>query len=95
MTTAELITIGERSVNLQRAFNTREGFTREDDKLPKKLSKALKGGVSDGFVFTPEELEKAKDSYFAQAGWHVASGNPTREKLSELQLDWVADELGL
>ncbi|MCP4429140.1 MAG: aldehyde ferredoxin oxidoreductase family protein [Chloroflexi bacterium] len=95
VTVAELQTVGERSVNLQRAFNAREGFTRADDTLPKKLAKALEGGRSDGFNFTPEELETAKDAYFAHSGWDAASGNPTREKLNDLQLDWVADELGI
>ena len=95
VTVDELQTVGERSLNLQRAFNAREGFTRDDDKLPKKLSKALKGGRSDGFNFTAEELEEAKDVYYALSGWDVATGTPTREKLSELQLSWVADDLGL
>ncbi len=93
MTVDELQTIGERSVNLQRAFNAREGLTRDDDTLPKKLSKALKGGRSDGFNFTPEQLETAKDAYYAHSGWDAATGNPTRAKLSELGLDWVADAI--
>jgi hypothetical protein len=29
------------------------------------------------------------------SGWEVATGMPTRAKLEELQLAWVADELGL
>ncbi|MFQ5434931.1 MAG: aldehyde ferredoxin oxidoreductase C-terminal domain-containing protein, partial [Anaerolineae bacterium] len=95
VTIAELIRVGERSLNLQRAFNTREAFTGEDDKLPKKLSKALQGGRSDGFSFTPEQLEIAKDAYFAYAGWDVTTGTPTREKLRELEMEWVAEELGL
>jgi aldehyde:ferredoxin oxidoreductase len=95
VTVDELQTVGERSLNLQRAFNAREGLTREDDRLPKKLSKALKGGRSDGFDFTPEDLENAKDAYYALSGWDVASGTPTRAKLDELQLTWVADDLGV
>jgi aldehyde:ferredoxin oxidoreductase len=87
----ELITVGERRLNMLRVFNAREGLTREDDKLPKKFSKALQGGRSDGFTFTPEMLEKAKDQYYELAGWDVATGTPTREKLVELGLDWVAE----
>ncbi len=89
----ELQAVGERSVNLQRAFNAREGFTRENDTLPKKLAKGLKGGRSDGFNYTPKQLETAKDAYYAHSGWDVATGTPTREKLTELGLDWVADLL--
>ena len=91
MSIPEFIAVGERSVNIHRAFNAREGFTRADDTLPKKLAKALKGGRTDGFKFTPEELETAKDQYYAHAGWDVATGNPTREKLESIDLAWVAD----
>ncbi len=95
VTLEELLTVGRRRLNMLRAFNAREGLTREDDKLPKKLSKPLKGGRSDGFFVTPEEIERAKDAYYAMAGWDVATGSPTRPTLEELGLGWVADELGL
>lgn len=35
LTSAELLTIGERAYNLARAFNVREGFSRNDDHLPR------------------------------------------------------------
>jgi aldehyde:ferredoxin oxidoreductase len=89
VTIEEILLVGERRLNMMRAFNAREGLTREDDKLPKKMSKALKDGHSDGFNFSPEELEKAKDTYYALAGWDVATGTPTPEKLTELGLDWL------
>ncbi|NOZ48783.1 MAG: aldehyde ferredoxin oxidoreductase family protein [Chloroflexi bacterium] len=89
----DIMTVGKRRLNLLRAFNAREGFTREQDKLPKKLSKALKGGRSDGIALDPEELEQAKDHYYALAGWDVATGTPTRQTLESLDLGWVADML--
>ena len=91
----ELLKVGERRLNLMRAFNAREGIGREADKLPKKLSQALVGGESDGLAVTVEEVEKAKDTYYAMAGWDVVTGMPTRVKLEELGLAWVADELEL
>jgi len=91
----ELQRVGERRLNLLRAFNAREGIGREADVLPKKLYKSLVGGKSDGYIVTEEEIEQAKDWYYAMSGWDVATGVPTREKLEELQLDWVADELKL
>jgi len=91
----ELQRAGERRLNLLRAYNAREGIGREADVLPKKLRKALVGGKSDGLFVTDEELEQAKDSYYAMSGWEVATGMPTRAKLEELELAWVADELGL
>ncbi len=89
----EIIKVGERRLNLLRAFNAREGFTREDDKLPKKMFKALKGGASDGVFLTEEELETAKDQYYRMSGWDVATGTPQRKKLEELGLEWLADML--
>jgi aldehyde:ferredoxin oxidoreductase len=34
-----------------------------------------------------------KDAYYAQRGWDVETGIPTHEKLVELGLDFVSDEL--
>ncbi|MEK7682714.1 MAG: aldehyde ferredoxin oxidoreductase family protein [Chloroflexota bacterium] len=91
----ELMQVGERRLNLMRAYNAREGIGREADVLPKKLKKALVGGKSEGLVITDEEIEQAKDWYYAMSGWDVATGNPTRAKLEELELGWVADRIGL
>ena len=87
----ELMRLGERRLNLLRAYNAREGFDRTADTLPKKMQKALTGGKSDGLLVTPEEIEAAKDAYYAMAGWDMATGTPTRAKLEELELGWVAD----
>ncbi|HEY53969.1 MAG TPA: aldehyde ferredoxin oxidoreductase family protein [Caldilineae bacterium] len=89
----EVLTVGQRRLNLMRAFNAREGFGREEDKLPKKLSKALVGGRSDGLFVTEEEIEQAKDWYYAEAGWDVATGAPKAETLESLSLGWVAELL--
>lgn len=96
VTVDDLQEIGRRHVNFMRAFNAREGLSREQDALPEKLfRKALKGGASDGIVLTEAEFEAGLDMYFAQAGWDVATGVPTRESLTECGLAWVADDLGL
>jgi aldehyde:ferredoxin oxidoreductase len=88
--TKELMEVGARRVNLMKVFNAREGFTREDDKLAKRLHEPLKGGVSDGLQITEEELEAAKDLYYRLAGWDVETGNPTPERLQELGIGWAA-----
>lgn len=95
VTVEELIRLGERRLNMLRAFNAREGIGREADMLPKKLHKALVGGKSDGLFVPPEEVEQAKDTYYAMAGWDVASGTPTRARLEQLDLAWVADLVGV
>ena len=89
----ELLRVGERRLNLLRAFNAREGLGRGADTLPARLFEPLQGGPTDGIAMSPSELERALDSYFGLAGWDRATGMPTRAKLEELGLSWVADEL--
>jgi aldehyde:ferredoxin oxidoreductase len=91
----ELQKVGERRVNMMRAFNAREGFDRKNDVLPEKLFKPLIGGVSDGWNLDRNEVQSALDKYFEFCGWDVKTGNPTRTKLDELDLGWVADQLGI
>jgi aldehyde:ferredoxin oxidoreductase len=90
----ELMKVGERRLNMMRAFNAREGFTRDQDVLPPKVARPKKGGTSDGMFVAPEELERAKDLYYAMCGWDE-QGIPTRPTLEALSLGWVADELGI
>ncbi len=92
-TVEDMLTAGERRLNLLRAYNAREGIGREADRLPKKLYRALIGGASDGLKLDEADLETAKDTYYRLAGWDVDTGTPTPEKLAELGLDWVADLL--
>lgn len=86
----ELLTVGERRLNMMRAFNAREGFTRADDVVPLKYLKPLAGtGPTAGAHLTVTEIEAAKDIYYRLAGWNPATGNPTREKLASLGLGWI------
>jgi aldehyde:ferredoxin oxidoreductase len=90
VTIEEVQQVGERRINLMRAFNAREGVGREKDTLPKKLFKPLKGGKSDGVFIPPDEIATALDTYYELAGWDKRTGNPTKEKLAELGLEWIA-----
>ena len=93
VTVFELQKLGERRLNMLRAFNAREGFGRDQDTVPRKLTQPLKGGPSNGLVVTVDEVERAKDIYYGMAGWDVTTGTPQRGKLEELGLEWVADLL--
>ena len=88
----ELMKVGERRLNLMRAFNAREGVGEEADTKPAKLLVPLQDGPTDGVVVTDEELEQAKALYYRMSGWDE-NGRPTRAKLEELGLSWLADEL--
>ncbi len=83
--------IGERRLNMLRAFNAREGAGREQDTLPKRVfDEPLKGGATDGVAVSRQELEEALDMYYEMCGWDVATGKPTPAKLAELGLGWMA-----
>ncbi len=90
-TYADIEKVGERRINMMRAFNSREGFDRKDDLVPEKLFKPLKGGASEGWKLDRDEIATALDKYYEISGWDVASGLPTREKLEELDLAWIVD----
>jgi aldehyde:ferredoxin oxidoreductase len=88
----ELMKMGERRINLLRAFNAREGSGIESDTLPIKIQTALEGGATDGVAVTQEEFETARALYYQMNGWDE-KGMPTQAKLYELGLGWVADQL--
>ncbi len=90
-TAEEVEAVGERINNLARAFNVREGFTREDDTLPDRLmTEPLKEGASKGQVISKDELKQMLDEYYTERGWDINTGTPTREKLEALGLGYVA-----
>lgn len=91
---------GERIWNLYRAIMVkRENRTREDDTLNEPyFQKAIKChmGSATGLVNGPidkAKFEALKDRYYERRGWDVKTGWPTRDKLEELGLKDVADEL--
>jgi len=93
MRPAELVKIGERAINICRAFNVREGFSRKDDILPERLSDPLPDGQYKGQRISKEELASMLDNYYEIRGWDKRTGIPTSTKLKELGLDFVADQL--
>jgi aldehyde:ferredoxin oxidoreductase len=83
---------GERSVNLSRAFNMRDGFSRADDTLPKRLTEEpMPEGPAKGHVVS--QLDSLLDNYYDERGWDKKTGKPTPEKLKELGLDNVIKDL--
>lgn len=83
---------GERVYNLARAFSVREGLTRADDTLPRRLlEEPLPEGVAEGHRV--ERLDEMLDAYYQFRGWDRSTGRPTPEKLRELNLDSIIDEM--
>jgi len=79
---AGLKKIVNRSRNLHRAFNNRRGMTRADEKPPEDHWKRR----------FPELEEEILSTYYRFKGWNM-DGVPTRAKLEELDLGYVADDL--
>ncbi len=93
VTLEELLAVGERRLNLMRAFNAREGIGREADRLPDKLfDKPLEGGPTDGWQLDRRQYAEAIEEYYRQVGWDPETGYPTQWKLKEVGLDLVATD---
>ena len=96
VTVDEMMEVGRRRLNLLRAFNAREGMTRDQDTLPKRMfEEPLTGGASDGYFVDRAEWEAALDIYYEKNSWDTATGNPTRETLEDLKIGWVAEAIGV
>jgi aldehyde:ferredoxin oxidoreductase len=87
LTRQELFTAAERSVNLERCIDAREGLTRKDDRLPKRFFKSFPGGTNQAKALNPEKMEAMKTAYYKSRGWNPETGLPTSEKLRELRLE--------
>ncbi|HOE18162.1 MAG TPA: aldehyde ferredoxin oxidoreductase C-terminal domain-containing protein [Syntrophorhabdaceae bacterium] len=74
--------IVNRSRNLHRAYNNRRGLRRVDEKPPEDHWKKR----------FPELEEQLLSTYYKYKGWNM-DGIPTKERLHELDLDYVAKDL--
>ncbi|NLT19734.1 MAG: aldehyde ferredoxin oxidoreductase family protein [Syntrophomonadaceae bacterium] len=79
----EYYQVGDRIWNLERLFNLRAGFSKQDDTLPPRLlNEPMKDGPHKGRVV---ELDVMLPEYYSLRGWDE-EGVPTPEKLQELGL---------
>ena len=86
-----LMKIGERIFTLEKVFNLREGKRRKDDTLPERffVLKTTDKGISG---IDRVKFEEQLDEYYKFRGWDK-EGFPTEEKLAELNLSDVAEQL--
>ena len=90
---AYLRRVGERVVNLERAFNVRDGFRREHDTFPQRmLSEPLHTRGAPGEGQTIRNLNKFLDRYYELRGW-APVGIPSSGKLNELGLGYVLRDI--
>lgn len=89
MSARELQIAGERVNNLKKAFNIREGWTREDDTLPDRtLDETLPTGIVKGVGLSKKELNMMVQGYYRARGWND-DGTIPEGKIQELQLEGV------
>ncbi len=91
---SRLITLAERALNLEKAYNVREGFTREDESVSEFWFKEpIPDGLHKGKVLDRGKFEKMKDEYYEIRGWDPKTSWPKKETYERLGLNDVADSL--
>jgi aldehyde:ferredoxin oxidoreductase len=77
VTASELHATACRIVTAKKLFNIREGWTREEDTLPRRfLSEGLPDGASAGAVLPRERLEEMIQAYYRDRGWDSEGNVP-------------------
>jgi aldehyde:ferredoxin oxidoreductase len=94
VTPKELELVAERIYNLEKAFIVREGIKKKHDMPPwKSFNVPIPRGRLAGAIAKKDDYNKLLDNYYEYMGWDQKTGIPTRVKLEELGLNYVADEL--
>jgi len=92
-TEEEVWELGDRLNNVCRMYNVREGFSRKDDYLPRRIQEEpIKEGLSKGEVISKEDNDFMLDEYYEVRGWDK-NGIPTPGKLIELGLEDTIKDL--
>jgi aldehyde:ferredoxin oxidoreductase len=92
-TPQEMITVGERVMNLQRVFAVRRGMTKADDlDIGPRFVEPHKIGVTKGLDIRPHLQEMIEDFYGAM-GWDRDTGKPLPETLRRLGLEELIPDI--
>jgi len=97
-TLQSMVEAGEREMCLERAFNARQGIRRIDD-YPPPFYWELKYGQRhpridyEALPIDMKAYDKMLDEYYEWRGCDLKTGIPTRQKLEQLGLKDVADDL--
>ncbi|MHA1940022.1 MAG: aldehyde ferredoxin oxidoreductase C-terminal domain-containing protein, partial [Candidatus Thorarchaeota archaeon] len=88
----ELVKIAERTLNLARIFNLREGFTSADDWLPPRFFEPQTSGALSETTVNKQGLRQAIAIYYEMMGW-TKEGVPLKGTLHELGIGWAIDHI--
>lgn len=86
-TSYECLAIGERTINLLRMYNIREGLDMQHDAFSRRLGQSPKDGPGKGRSMNPT-FKEVRDAYYRAMGWDV-KGVPEPETLKRLGLAFL------
>ena len=90
LTPKDIQEIGERTLQITRLFNLREGIPPEEDRLPERFFKPFRKGSPEAFL-DQEAFRQALSAYYELMGWE--KGVPRLERLKEVGLEEFQDAL--
>jgi aldehyde:ferredoxin oxidoreductase len=88
----ELVLVAQRTLNLARIFNLREGFRASDDWLPNRFFEPQTTGNLSKTVVDKNELSAAIKTYYGMMGWDE-EGVPRLETLQSLGIGWAHEKM--
>jgi len=86
----DLLRAGDRSMNIKRAVSLKFGVNRTHDCLPTICLQPMQEGTTANVV---PDMDKMLKDYYEYRGWVWETGQPSKEKLLELGLTQVAEDL--
>ncbi len=88
----EFNTTGERIMNIRQAFNLREKINQKNYKIPGRILgiPPLKKGKTKDITL---DWDKMVAEYYEEMKWDPVTSRPSNEKLKELKLGWLAEEI--
>jgi aldehyde:ferredoxin oxidoreductase len=89
----DVLDVGARAQALSRLFNVRQGFTVEDDVLPRRVMTAFEEGPLKGVGITDEDFAWARRRFYEMMDWDPETGVPTDECLQKLGLGTLMEEI--
>ncbi|HSJ57360.1 MAG TPA: aldehyde ferredoxin oxidoreductase family protein [Anaerolineae bacterium] len=90
----DILDVGARAQALSRLFNVREGFTVEDDVLPRRVMTAFEEGPLAGVGISDEDFAWARRRFYEMMDWDPETGVPTAGCLQKLGLETLMDAIG-
>jgi len=91
-TEEEIDKSGARIFTLEKMFNYREGFVKEDDTIPPKIfENEFTFGDHKGAIVEKEVFEQNLLAYYEKRGWDVSNSKPKEETLKDLNLEFTIE----